>query len=244
MHTIYVIAKRELKGYFTSPVAYVFIVIFLVLSGFFTFNVSGFYESGQADLRPFFVWHPWLFLFLIPSVAMRLWAEERRSGTLEILLTLPVTVGQAVVAKFLAAWVFIGIALALTFPLVWTVLYLGDPDVGMIMAGYLGSFLLAGAYLAVGSFSSALSRSQVIGFIIAVVLCLFFVLAGWPPVTSALSQWAPDSVVRLVANLGFMPHYDAIQRGVIDSRDLLYYVSFIVFMLVANAALLNLRRTS
>ena len=244
MRTIYVIAKRELKGYFTSPLAYVFIVIFLVLCGFFTFNVSRFYDADQADLRPFFVWHPWLFLFLIPSVAMRLWAEERRSGTLEILFTLPVTVGQAVVAKFLAAWVFIAIALGLTFPLVLTVAYLGNPDGGMIAAGYLGSFLMAGAYLAVGSFSSALSRSQVIGFIIAVVLCLFFVLAGWPPVTNALSQWAPAAVVSFVSNLGFMPHYDAIQRGIIDTRDLIYYASFITFMLVANAALLNLRRAS
>ncbi len=238
------IAKRELKGYFGAPVAYVFIVIFLVLCGFFTFNVSKFYEAGQADLRGFFIWHPWLFLFLVPAVGMRLWAEERRSGTIEILLTLPVTVGEAVIAKFLAAWVFIGIALALTFPLVLTVAYLGQPDYGAIITGYVGSFLMAGAYLAIGSVMSALTRSQVIGFILAVVACLFFVLAGWTPVTDALIKWAPAWLVTLVAELSFMPHYESIQRGVLDSRDLVYYGSMIGFMLCVNSAVLNNRKAS
>ena len=238
------IAKRELKGYFASPVAYVFIVIFLVLCGFFTFNINKFYEAGQADLRSFFVWHPWLFLFLIPSIAMRLWAEERKTGTIEILLTLPITVGEAVVGKFLAAWIFIGIALALTFPVVLTAAYLGRPDMGVIVAGYLGSFLLAGAYLSVGSFTSAMTRNQVISFIIAVVFCLFLVLAGWPPVTDVLVKWAPLPLVRLVAGLSFMPHYDSIQRGVLDSRDLVYYASVIVFMLFATTAVLNTRKAS
>ena len=241
-HYIKSIVKREIKGYFSSPVAYVFIVIFLVMCGFFTFNVSNFYEARIADLRAFFIWHPWLFLFLIPSVAMRLWAEERRSGTLEILLTLPVTAGQAVVAKFLAAWIFVGIALTLTFPLVITAFYLGNPDGGAIITGYLGSFLLAGAYLSIGSLTSALTRNQVIAFILAVVFCLFLVLAGWPPVTSELSKVASPTVVDFVASLSFMPHFESMQRGVIDSRDIIYYLSVIVLMLFANTAVLNSRR--
>jgi len=241
-HYIKSIVKREIKGYFSSPVAYVFIVIFLVMCGFFTFNVSNFYEARIADLRAFFIWHPWLFLFLIPSVAMRLWAEERRSGTLEILLTLPVTAGQAVVAKFLAAWIFVGIALTLTFPLVITAFYLGNPDGGAIITGYLGSFLLAGAYLSIGSLTSALTRNQVIAFILAVVFCLFLVLAGWPPVTSELSKIASPTVVDFVASLSFMPHFESMQRGVIDSRDIIYYLSVIVLMLFANTAVLNSRR--
>lgn len=241
---IYSIAKRELKGYFNSPVAYIFIFFFLVLCGFFTFNVSRFYEAGQADLRGFFVWHPWLYLFLVPAVGMRLWAEERRSGTIEILLTLPVTVGEAVLGKFLAAWAFLGIALALTFPMVLTVGYLGEPDYGAIAAGYIGSFLMAGAYLSVSGVMSAMTRSQVIGFILAVVACLFFVLAGWSPVTDALIKWAPSWLVAFVAELSFMPHYESIQRGVIDSRDIMYYASMMVFMLCANSAVLNNRKAS
>lgn len=238
------IAKRELKGYFNSPVAYIFICVFLVLCGFFTFHVSKFYEAGQADLRGFFIWHPWLYLFLVPAVGMRLWAEERRSGTIEILLTLPVTVGQAVVAKFLAAWAFIGIALALTFPLVLTVAYLGQPDYGAIITGYFGSLLMSGAYLAVSGVTSATTRSQVIGFILAVVACLFLVLAGWAPVTDALVKWAPAWLVSFVAGLSFMPHYESIQRGVIDSRDLIYYASMIGFMLCLNSAVLHNRKAS
>jgi len=243
---ILTITKRELRGYFGAPVAYVFIVIFLILSGFFTMHVSKFYEAGQADLRALFIWQPWLCLFLVPSVAMRLWAEERRSGTIEILLTLPVTVGQAVVGKFLAAWLFIAIAFALTFPLVLTVLYLGHPDLGPVLAGYLGSLLLAGAYLAIGGFTSALTRSQVISFILAVVVCLFFVLAGWPPVTDALTKWmgAGSLAASFVAALGFMPHFESIQRGVLDSRDLLYYASLIFFMLCATTAVLHNRKAS
>jgi len=244
IHNVLSISKRELKGYFGSPVAYVFIVIFLVLCGFFTFNVSKFYEAGQADLRAFFAWHPWLFLFLIPAIAMRLWAEERKTGTIEILLTLPVTVGEAVAGKFLAAWVFIGIALALTFPVILTVLYLGSPDVGTMIAGYVGSLLLAGAYLSIGSLTSAMTRNQVISFILAVVFCLFLVLAGWPPVVDVLAKWAPLPVVRVVAGLSFMPHYESVQRGVFDSRDLLYYASVIFFMLFANAAVLSTRKAA
>jgi ABC-2 type transport system permease protein len=239
---IFSISKRELKGYFGSPVAYVFIFFFLVLCGFFTFQFSGLYESNQASLRAFFVWQPWLYLFLIPAVGMRLWAEERRSRTIEILLTLPVTVGQAVVGKFIAAWLFVVIALLLTFPLVLTVSYLGDPDMGAIFTGYLGCFLMAGAYLAVGSLMSSLTRSQVIGFILSVVLCLLLVISGWPPITSWLSQWLSVGVVDFIANLSFITHFESIQRGVIDTRDIVYYASVIFFMLFANTAVLTMRK--
>ena len=241
---IYSISKRELKGYFGSPVAYVFIFFFLILCGLFTFQFSMLFEYNQATLRGFFMWQPWLYLFLIPAVAMRLWAEERRSRTIEILFTLPVTVGQTVAAKFLAAWLFIGIALLLTFPMVMTVAYLGDPDMGAIATGYLGCFLMAGAYLAVGSLMSSLTRSQVVGFILSVVVCFVLVIAGWPPITSWLVNWLPMGVVNFIANLSLMTHFASIQRGFIDSRDLLYYASVIFFMLFANTAVLTMRKAS
>src|SRR5947208_1812178 len=180
------ITKREMGGYFASPVAYVFIVIFLLLCGFFTFMLGGFFESREASLRPFFNWHPWLYLFLVPAMGMRLWSEERRLGTMELLLTMPVTAWQAIVGKFLASWLFLGLALALTFPVVISVNYLGKPDNGVIFCGYLGSFLLAGAYLAVSCLTSAMTRNQVISFILSVVICLFLILCGYPPVTNLL----------------------------------------------------------
>ena len=238
------ILKREFAAYFGSPVAYVFIVIFLLLSGFFTFSLSNFYEMGQADLRAFFEWHPWIFLFLIPAVAMRLWSEERRTGTIELILTLPVTLPQVIVGKFLAAWLFIGVALLLTFPMVLTVNYLGDPDLGAIFCAYCGSFLMAGAYLSVGNMTSALTRNQVISFILSVVLCLFLVLAGWPPITNILSGWAPIWLVDVVSGFSFMPHFASMERGVLDLRDLCYYFSVIFFMLFANGVVLQSRRAS
>ncbi|GBC63287.1 ABC transporter permease [Desulfonema ishimotonii] len=236
------IFKREISGYFGSSVAYVFIAIFLLLLGFFTFYVSQFYEAGQADLRAFFEWHPWIYMFLIPAVAMRLWAEERRMGTLELILTFPITVGEAIIGKFLAAWAFIGISLLLTFPMVLTVMYLGNPDPGAIFCGYIGSFLMAGAFLSVGSMTSSLTRSQVISFILAVVICLFFILAGYPPVTGVLSGWAPRWLIDIVSNLSFLSHYMSMQRGVIDLRDVIYYVSVISFMLFANAIIIQNRK--
>ncbi len=240
---IYSISKRELKGYFGSPVAYVFIVIFLILCGFFTFQLGQFYEARQADLRAFFIWQPWLYLFLIPAAAMRLWAEERRSRTIEILFTLPVTVGETVLGKFLASWLFIGIALLLTFPLVITVLYLGNPDMGSIATGYLGCFLMAGAYLAVGSLMSSLTRSQVIGFVLSVMVCLLLVLIGWPPITNWLVAMTDKaSIVNFIAGFSFISHFESIERGVLDSRDLLYFGSVIVFMLFVNTTMLNLRK--
>jgi len=235
---------REFGGYFGSPVAYVFIVIFLMLCGFFTFSLSHFYEIGQADLRIFFEWHPWIFLFLVPAVGMRLWAEERRTGTIELILTLPITLVQVIVGKFLAAWLFIGVALILTFPMVLTVLYLGDPDMGAIVCGYFGSFLMAGAYLSVGSMTSAMTRNQVISFILAVVICLFLVLAGWPPITDALTGWAPVWLVNVVSGFSFMPHFASMERGVVDLRDLIYFVSVIFFMLFANGVILQNRRAN
>lgn len=235
---------REFTGYFGSPVAYVFIVIFLLLAGFCTFSFSRFYEMGQADLRAFFDWHPWIFLFLVPAVAMRLWAEERRTGTIELMMTLPVTLTQAILGKFLAAWAFLGVALLLTFPMPLTAAYLGDPDMGTVYCGYFGSFLIAGAYLSVGSMTSAMTRNQVISFILSVVICLFLVLAGWPPVTDVLSGWAPVWLVDVVSGFSFMSHFSAMERGVVDLRDLFYYASVIFFMLFANGVILQNRKAS
>ena len=235
------IARREWSAYFNSPVAYIFIMIFLALAGFFTFSVSGFYEAGQADLRSFFVWHPWLYLILVPAVAMRLWAEERRQGTLELLFTSTVTPAQAITGKLVAAWAFLGLALLLTFPVPLTAAWLGQPDWGVIVAGYIASFLLAGAYLAVGMFTSALTRNQVISFILAVVLGLFLILAGFQPVTELLSQWAPQWLVDGVAAFSFMPHYEALQRGVLDARDFLYFASITGFMLFLTQLVLDNR---
>jgi len=238
------IIKRELASYFESPVAYVFMVVFLMLIGFLTFFVSRFYESGQADLRGFFFWHPWMFLILVPAAAMRLWAEERRAGTIETLLTLPVTVTQVILGKFLAAWIFIGLIVALTFPIVLTTVYLGAPDRGAIIGGYIGSLLLAGAYLAVGMLTSALTRNQVISFVLSLVICLFLLLAGWPPVTDLMVRWAPEWLVRGVAAFSFMPHYEAFQKGVLDLRDFAYYFSVMIFMLFGTHLVLENRKAA
>ncbi len=236
------IAKREWSAYFNSPVAYVFIIIFLMLSGFFTFMVSHFYEAGQADLRGFFTWHPWLYLVLIPAVAMRLWAEERRAGTLELLFTLPITPAQAILGKFLAAWLFLLCALLLTFPVVLTARYLGSPDMGVVVCGYIGSGLLAGAYLGLGMLTSALTRNQVISFILAVVLGLFLILAGFEPVTGFLSRFSPVWLVDFIASFSFITHFASIQRGVLDARDLLYFASVIGFSLFATSVVLHGKR--
>jgi len=239
---IWTIAKRELSGYFASPVAYVFIVIFLLLNGFFTFMLGRFFEVGEATLSySFFRWHPWLYLFLVPAAGMRLWAEERRLGTMELLLTMPITAWQAIVGKFLASWIFLIIALALTFPIIFTVSYLGDPDAGTIFTGYLGSAFLAGAYLAITCLTSALTRNQVISFILSVVICFFLILCGWEPVTDLLINWSP-ALTKLVASFSVMPHFAGFQKGVIDSRDFLFFVSVIGFALFANGVVIrNLR---
>ncbi|HIG28036.1 MAG TPA: ABC transporter permease [Verrucomicrobiales bacterium] len=236
------VAKRELTGYFSSPVAYVVIIIFLLLTGFFTFMVGRFFDTGEASLAPFFIWHPWLYLFLVPAVGMRLWSEERRLGTIELLLTMPITTWQAIVGKFVASWAFLTLALMLTFPLVLTVAYLGNPDLGVIFCGYIGSFLLAGSYLAVSSMTSAMTRNQVISFIVSVVACLFLILAGWPPVTNMLVEWAPSWLVEGVASLSVMPHFDDIQRGLLDSSDVFYFLSVIVFCLFTTGVLIRSER--
>jgi ABC-2 type transport system permease protein len=242
MSAIVTIFKRELASYFATPVAYVFIVIFLVLAGAFTFYLGNFYDRGQSDLMPFFSFHPWLYLFLVPAVSMRMWSEERKSGTIEMLLTLPVTMWQAVVGKFLAAWAFVGIALALTFPIWITVNYLGSPDNGVIVAGYLGSFLMAGAFLAIGACLSACTRSQVIAFILTVVVCFVFLLAGFPLVLNFFSAWAPQGVVDAVSSLSFLTHFASISRGVIDLRDLLYFLLTVAFWLYASAVVVDLKK--
>lgn len=242
MNPILTIFQRELRSYFATPVAYVFIVIFLLLSGAFTFYLGGFYERGQADLEPFFRFHPWLYLFLVPAVAMRLWADERKSGSIELLLTLPVTMWQAVVAKFLAAWCFIGLALALTFPIWITVNVLGEPDNGVIVAGYLGSLLMAGAFLAIGACLSASSRSQAVAFILSVVVCFLLLLAGFPLVLDLFRAIAPQGLVDAIAGLSFFAHFNAISKGVIDLRDLLYFVFSIGFWLYANAVVIDLKK--
>jgi ABC-2 type transport system permease protein len=241
-HPIRTIAKRELSGYFSSPVAFVFIVIFLLLAGFFTFMVAEFFERGEANLTGFFAWHPWLYLFLVPAVGMRMWSEERRLGTIELLLTMPVTTWQAIVGKFIASWAVVGLALILTFPVVITVNYLGNPDNGVIFAGYLGSFLMAGAYLAISAMTSAMTRNQVVSFIVAVVLSLFLILAGWPPVTNMLVQWASPWLVDGIAAFSVMTHFQSIQKGVIDSRDILYFLSVIVFSLFTTGVIIRAHR--
>jgi ABC-2 type transport system permease protein len=239
VQNIKTIAKRELTGFFASPVAYVFIVIWLLLNGFFTFSLGNFFEIGQASLAaPFFRWHPWLYLFLVPAVGMRLWSEERRLHTMELLLTMPITSWQAIVGKFLASWLFLIIALALTFPVVITVCYLGDADLGEIFTGYVGSALLAGGYLAVTSMTSAMTRNQVISFILSVVICFFLLLSGFEPVTDLL----PNSLVGIVTGLSSLTHFIGFQKGVIDSRDLIYFGSLVGFALFLTGVIIrNLR---
>ena len=242
MRNVGLILRRELASYFATPLAYVFILIFLVLANAFAFYLGGFYERGQADLASFFSFHPWLYLFLIPALSMRLWAEERKSGTVELLMTLPVSLKDAVLGKFLAAWLFTALALALTFPLWITVNVLGRPDNGAILAAYLGSLMLAGGFLAIGSCMSALTRNQVVAFILAVVACFAFLLAGFPIVLDAFRAWAPAAVVDAIASLSFLTHYESIAKGVIDVRDLLYFAMLATFFLLATGIALELRK--
>lgn len=244
MATSWAISKRELRSYFTTPLAYVFIVIFLALNGVTAFYFGGLFDRGQADMQPLFGFLPWLYLFLIPAVAMRLWAEERKAGTLELLMTLPVSTFNAVFGKFLAAWIFTGIALALTFPVWVTVNYLGDPDNGVIIASYLGGFLMAGSYLAIGGFVSAMTRNQVIAFVVGAAVIFLFMMSGLELVQSAFRGWAPDLVIDLVRSFSFLVHYDAIVRGVIDIRDLIFFISIIGVFLFANMVVVDLKKGS
>ena len=236
---------REFKSYFDSPVAYVFLVAFLVLIGFLTFAVAMFYERRQADLTPFFFWHPWVYLLLVPAATMGSWADERRNGTIELLLTLPITLREALVGKFLAAWSFISLALASTFPVVLTTAWLGDPDAGAVFCGYLGSFLLAGAATAIGVFASSLSRSQVIGFVTALALMFAMLIIGFDPVINAVSGWGvPGAVVDAVASCSLLSHFESMRRGVVDFADIGYYIGVIVFMLAAAEVVTDGRKAN
>lgn len=242
MNNVKAILQRELSGYFATPVAYVFIVIFLLLSSTFTFYLGGFYERGQADLLPFFSFHPWLYLFLVPALSMRLWAEERKSGTIELLLTLPVSLMEAVLGKFLAAWCFTALALVLTFPIWITVNYLGNPDNGVIFAAYLGSLMMAGAFLAIGACISATTRNQVIAFILTLVVCFVFLLSAFPLVLNFFSGWAPQMLVDTVASFSFLSHFGSISKGVIDLRDVVFFAAVIGFWLYATTLVLELKK--
>lgn len=242
MRAISIIAGRELAAYFATPVATVFIVIFLVLQGSMTFNLGNFFDRGQADLSPFFTFIPWVFLLLVPAITMRLWAEERRQGTIELLLTLPITQGQAVLGKFLATWAFCAIALALTFPFVITVNVLGQPDNGVIAAGYLGALLVAGAFLAIGSAASAITRNQVIAFVLAVALCFVFAVASYPLVTEFLSRNTPI-LAEVARRIAVLDRYQAFTRGIISARDLVFFATFIGFFLFLNTVLVDQRKT-
>ena len=236
--------RREFAAYFATPLAYVFIVIFLFATAAFTFYIGRFYQAGIADLGVFFGYHPWLYLFLIPAIGMRLWAEERKSGTIELLLTLPIPVWASVTGKYLAAWIFAGIALILTFPIWITVNYLGDPDNGVILASYVGSWLMAGAYLAIAAAISATTSNQVIAFVVSVVVCFLFTIAGAPLVLDVFSAWAPQTLVDTVASFSFLTHFQAIARGVIDLRDIIFFLSLIALFLGLNVAFIDLKKAS
>jgi ABC-2 type transport system permease protein len=241
---VWIIAKREFKGYFATPLAAVFLTIFVAMTGAFAFYIGGFFERGQADLYPFFAYHPWLYLFLVPAVAMRLWAEERKSGTIELLMTLPISPIEAVLGKFFAAWAFIGLALALTFPMWLTANYLGEPDNGVILASYFGSFLMAGAFLAIGSFISALTKNQVIAFILSATVCFLFVLSGMELVQNTLRSWLPEVVVSALGSMSFLAHFEQITRGVISLQSVVFFLSLITFSLFANVITIDQKKAA
>ena len=243
MRELVAVFKREFAAYFATPLAYVFIVIFLFAMGAFTFYIGHFFENGTADLQVFFGFHPWLYLFLVPAISMRLWAEERRTGTMELLLTLPVPLWATVAGKYLAAWAFTGVALLLTFPIWITVNYLGHPDNGVIFASYVGSFLMAGAYLAIGACISACTNNQVIAFVVSVVVCFLFTIAGAPLVLDFFRAWAPLELVNAVSSFSFLTHFTAISAGVIDLRDLIFFLSLIALFLAANVVVVDLKKT-
>ena len=238
----WIIARREFASYFATPLAMVFLIVFVALTGAFTFYLGGFFERGQADLAPFFQYHPWLYLLLVPAVAMRLWAEERKSGTIELLMTLPISPWEAILGKFLAAWAFIGVALVLTFPMWITVNILGNPDNGVILVSYIGSFLMAGAFLAIGSAISALTKNQVIAFIISATLCFLLVMSGLELVLNVLRAWTPSFLVSAVASMSFLSHFDRVTRGVLDLSGLVFYLSLIAFALFANRIFVELKK--
>ena len=242
MRPFFAILRREFAAFFATPLAYVFVAIFLALSGVFNFYLGGFFDRGQADLQPFFVYHPWLYLVLVPALSMRLWAEERDTGSIELLLTLPVTLKQTVLAKFMAGWLFCGMALLMTFPLWITVNYLGDPDNGVIVAAYIGSWLLAANYLAIGCCMSALTPNQVIAFILTAVICFLFIMSGHELVIGVFTSWAPTAIVDAVSSIGFLPHFNSSMRGVLAFADLFYYLLFVLVWLLGTALAIQLKQ--
>jgi ABC-2 type transport system permease protein len=242
MTMVWPIFKREFSAYFATPLAYVFIVIFLFAMGAFTFYIGHFYQNGTASLTVFFNYHPWLYLFLVPAISMRLWAEERRTGTIELLLTLPVPIWATVTGKYLAAWAFTGLALILTFPIWLTVNYLGSPDNGAIMAGYIGSFLMAGGYLSIGAAISASTNNQVIAFVVSVVVCFLFTVSGAPLVLDFFKLWAPLPLVTAISSFSFLTHFSAISSGVIDLRDVIFFFSLIALFLTVNVVFIDLKK--
>lgn len=244
MNNVSAVFRRELTGYFATPIAYVFIVIYLFLTGVFTFYIGAFYERGQADLDSFFRFHPWLYLFLIPAISMRLWSEERKAGTIELIMTLPIAVHQAVLGKFLAAWCFTTVAVLLTFPIWLTVNYLGSPDNTVIFGSYIGSLLMAGGFLAIGSCISATTKNQVIAFVVSLVISFLFLLSGFPLVIDFFSGWAPEIFIDAVASLSFFTHFESVKKGVIDIRDLIYFATMIAFWLYANVVVIDIRKAS
>jgi ABC-2 type transport system permease protein len=244
LRNVWIIAKREFAAYFATPLAAVFLTIFVALTGAFAFYIGDFFQRGQADLFPFFAYHPWLYLILVPAVAMRLWAEERKSGTIELLMTLPIASWEAILGKFLAAWAFVGLALALTFPMWITVNLLGDPDNGVILASYIGSLLMAGAFLAIGSFISALTKNQVIAFILAATICFLFVMSGLELVQSTLRAWAPDFVATAIGSMSFLSHFEQISRGVVSLQSIIFFLSLIAFALFANVVAVDQKKAA
>ncbi len=244
LKNVWIIAKRELVGYFRSPLAYIFVVIFVALTGAFAFYIGNFLERGQADLIPFFQYHTWLYLLLVPAIAMRLWAEERKTGTIELLMTLPITAWEAILGKFFAAWAFIGVALIATIPMWFTVNYLGRADNGVILASYIGSFLMAGAFLAIGSCISALTKNQVIAFIVSATLCFLLVMSGGEMVLNFFRVWAPDVLIQAVQSLSFLNHFDQIAKGVLSLPSVLFFLSIIVFFLFANMIVVEQKKAA
>ena len=244
MGNLGIIFRRELLSYFATPLAYIFIVIFLITNGIFTFDLGGFYIRGQADLLPFFSFHPWLYLFMVPAIGMTLWADERKTGSIELLLTLPIRLSDAVLGKFLAAWVLTGIALLLTFPVWITVNYLGDPDNGVIVAAYIGSWFMAGGFLAIGSCMSACTKNPVIAFILTVATCFLFVIMGSSILLDAFPTWVPQFLVDAFSTMGFLTHFDSIARGVLDIRDFLFFTVFITAWLLASAIVIEIKKAN
>ena len=244
LDNIWIVFKREFAAYFATPIAAVFLVIFVALTGAFAFYVGGFFERGQAELSSFFIYHPWLYLILVPAIGMRLWAEERKTGTIELLMTLPISPWEAILGKFFAAWAFVGLALVLTFPMWITVNVLGNPDNGVILSSYLGSFLMAGAYLAIASCISALTKNQVIAFIVAAAICFLLVMSGLEMVQNVFRPWAPAFLLSAISSLSFLGHFESITKGLLNLPAIIFYVSLIAFALFANKIIIDQRKAA